>query len=732
MLCTMEGCRNTLAIILIGIASNCTAEVLPRPVRIAEQSATTTGPQEEQEQLAADGSSTLTSENADTPPAADVSGTADPAAGDAGDDLLSGDDELDALLDQDLSSLRRTSVAPALDVEVSTVSRQESTIGRSPAAVYVVNDEMIRRSGARTLPDVLRLVPGLHVANIDGSKWSISSRGFPDRFANKLLVQIDGRTVYTHLFGGVLWDINDLLLDDIKRIEVIRGPGAAIWGANAVNGVINIITKSASETQGVYAHGGGGDVQRAFTGARVGGRAHGVDYRVSGKWYDRDTFFDPTGRADDSSQQGRVGFRTDWKNQSCDQMTFQGDWYQGKNNLTFDRPIFGLSREQEDVSGGNVLGRWTRVLSDTSDMSLQFYYDRTDRVSSGFDQDINTIDIDFQHRFSPLRYHQLIWGLGYRNIWDRLENKQTPAFISTDPVRRTLERVSAFVQDEMTLLEDKLYLTIGTKLSHNTYTQFEVQPSIRTLWLPTESSAVWGAVSRAVRVPTRATEDIVLLGPPLPSPPFPPNTPTLVLGNRNMVSEELIAYELGMRQQVNPYFSWDLACFYNVYEDLLTTQTVFPPAAFPYVNFFNGSSADVYGLEISTQMQMTCDWKMTAWYSYLRTKSRYAPDALETPAETDGGAPINQAFLMSTWNPHRNVDVDIITRYVDRIRFDQIPSYIAMDVRMAWRPTSALELAVVGQNLLDSSHPEFAASTYTVEVPTEVPRGVYGMATLRY
>ena len=340
--------------------------------------------------------------------------------------------------------------------------------------MYVIDEEMIRRSGARRLPDLLRMVPGLFVGNIDGSKWSISSRGFANRFANKLLVQIDGRTVYTPLFGGVFWDVQDLLLDDIKRIEVIRGPGATIWGANAVNGVINVITKSAADTHGLYASAGVGSVEHGFAGARVGGRTQrGIDWRVSGKWFERGRFFDPSGRADDSSGQGRIAFRTDWQPRCGDQVTFQGDLFQGSNEQTFDRPSLGFSRDTEHVSGGDLLGRWTRVFSDDSDVSLQVYYDRTDRITSGFDQATNTIDIDFQHRFQAFDYHSVIWGLGHRNIWDILKNDQSPAFIAVDPERRKLEWYSAFVQDEITLLTDKLYLTLGTKLSHNTYTQFE-------------------------------------------------------------------------------------------------------------------------------------------------------------------------------------------------------------------------------------------------------------------
>ncbi len=652
---------------------------------------------------------------------------------DPSDDDSSSDDELDALLSQDISNLRRTSVTPALDVEVTTVSRQQSTVGRSPAAVFVVSEEMIRRSGARTIPEVLRMVPGLHVANIDGNKWSISSRGNAGRFANKLLVQIDGRTVYTPLFGGVFWDVQDLLLDDIKRIEVIRGPGATIWGANAVNGVINVITKSASETHGVYVNAGGGSTQQAFTGARVGGRTEqGVDWRVSGKWYQRDKFFDPDARAEDGSQQGRVGFRTDWKTDSNDQVTFQGDWYKGTNNHSHDSPIFGFKRSTEEVAGGNVLGRWSRLLSDDSDVSLQFYYDRTDRITQGFDQDTNTIDLDFQHRFSPLKHHKVIWGLKYRTIWDRLKNNLNPALISVSPERRTLDRYSAFVQDELSLVDDELYLTLGAKISHNTYTKFEVQPSIRMLWLPNETSALWAAASRAVRTPTRISEDLVLLGPALPSPPFPPNTPTRVLGNRDVVSEELIAYEIGYRKQVSRQFSWDAAAFYNVYDDLLAARNVVPAVGLPFIEFFSGNMADTYGIELSSELQMNSRWKLRSWYSYLKMNAKYDPASNQLTAGIEGSTPINQAYLMSSWDVGRSVEVDLIARYVDVIRFQQIPGYLTMDLRCAWRPSRHFELSVVGQNLLDSYHPEYAGSGFTGEIATEVPRGVYGMMTYRY
>lgn len=442
--------------------------------------------------------------------------------------------------------------------------------------------------------------------------------------------------------------------------------------------------------------------------------------------------FDPAGRADDGSQHGRVAFRTDWQTAACDQVTVQGDWYKGTNGLAYDRPIFGFATDNEEVGGADILGRWSRVYSEDSDVALQFYYDRTDRINSGFDQDTNTIDIDFQHRFSPWHNHRLIWGLQYRNVWDRLKNTQTPAFISVTDQRRVLERASAFMQDEITLAEDKLYLTLGAKLSHNTYTHFEIQPSIRMLMLPTDDSALWAAVSRAVRTPTCTTEDLVLLGQPLPSPPFPANTPITIVGNRDVGSEELIAYEIGFRRQQTHNLSWDAAGFYNVYEDFLATRTVVPPLSLPVTEFFNGGSADVYGLEIASEWQVNCCWKIRAWYTYLNVRSKYDGSATQSPEKDRLGTPVNQAMVMSSWDVGRRVECDLITRYVDAVRFAGIPSYISMDLRLAWRPTHLLELSVVGQNLLDPHHPEYAGSPFTNEISTEVPRGIYGMATLRY
>ncbi|NLE39869.1 MAG: TonB-dependent receptor plug domain-containing protein, partial [Pirellulaceae bacterium] len=370
-------------------------------------------------------------------------------------DVSPNGDPLD-MLDMPLEQLSKVAVtAPALDMEVSTVSRTESTVGKSPAAVFVVTNEMIRRSGATCIPEVLRMVPGLDVARVDSHTWMITSRGFSERFANKLLVLIDGRSVYTPLFSGVYWDSQDTILEDIERIEVIRGPGATIWGANAVNGVINIITKKASETQGVLVGSGGGNHDRMVNVARYGGGDdRGFSWRIYGKQFERGPGYLPEG-AHDGWGQGRGGFRADWEVNRNTTWTVQGDFYGGTDGLDMyeinpDSPRFlGMVSPKENISGANVLTRWTRVLDEESDWSLQMYYDRTMRDQPILRQEIDTFDLDFQHRFSLGSRHAMIWGLEFRQVHDNLEYQSFyDGFI---PGQRTMDTFSGFIQDQITL-----------------------------------------------------------------------------------------------------------------------------------------------------------------------------------------------------------------------------------------------------------------------------------------
>jgi iron complex outermembrane receptor protein len=644
------------------------------------------------------------------------------------------DDELDSLLNQDITQLRNTSVSPSLDIQVTSVERQKSTIGRTPSAVFVITQEMIQQSGSRTVPELLRMVPGLHVAHIDGNKWSISSRGFGGRFSNKLLVQIDGRTVYTPLFAGVYWDAQDVLLDNIERIEVVRGPGATAWGANAVNGVVNIITKSASQTHGTYVMSGGGTTERGFSGARVGGQTQqGIDWQFSGNWFERDNFVAAPGgpSSNDGADLGHVSFRTDWEPTHDDTLTLQGDYYDGKSGTSNFLAFQPFSQTTSLLSGENVLGRWTRTYSADADSSLQAYYDRTHRVDLGFTQTINVVDIDYQNRFRLNERNTFIWGTGYRNIWDDLSNDQFMPIISADPAKKTVQWYSAFGQNQYTISEDLAYLTVGSKLSHDTFAKWQVQPSARLLMLPSEQSATWLSVSRAVRTPSRATRTLNILVDELP-PPAPPGTPLYFEGSGTAAIEKLIAYEWGYREQTTEYFSWDLATFYNVYDDFESSRLNVDGLGLPVINVYEGGEAKGFGYELYSLTKMTDSWSLRSWYSFLRVDVNYDSASIESPSDAEGSVPKNQAYLMSSWTLPRNWQFDLIGRYSDTIPALGIDSYTEMDARISWRKSKHVELTVVGQNLLDRSHPEYGTNIYTGDVVTEVPRGVYGMVQVRY
>lgn len=407
-----------------------------------------------------------------------------------------------------------------LGATVTSVARREEQLAQSPAAVQVITPEEVRRSGATSIPEVLRLVPGLQVGRVDSHNWAISSRGFNDLYANKLLVLIDGRSVYTPLFSGVYWDAQDVMLEDIERIEVIRGPGAALWGANAVNGVINVITKKTASTQGFLATVGGGNYERGFGAFRYGGKlGDSANFRVFGKYSDRGNSLSlGGGRAEDAWGMGRIGFRIDWDAPDSNLLTLQGDIYSGREDQLYRRldptrsftPYFDHARDS--LSGGNIIARWTHTVSQENEFTLQTYYDRTNLNSAVLGEKRDTFDIDFQHRFPLGERQTIVWGGGYRWTQDELRNSLEVAFA---PDRRASNLFSAFVQDEITIARDLVTLTLGSKFEHNDYTGFEIQPNARLLWTPTEKTSVWTSVARAVRTPSRADHQVSLRAEPV-------------------------------------------------------------------------------------------------------------------------------------------------------------------------------------------------------------------------
>src|SRR6266498_448803 len=612
--------------------------------------------------------------------------------------------------DQSPTQLKKLSLEQLMDVEVTTVSKRPEKLTEAASAIQVISQEEIRRSGVSSIPEALRLAPNLQVAQIDSRQWAISARGFNNGLANKLLVLIDGRTVYTPLYAGVFWDAQDTLLEDIDRIEVISGPASTLWGANAVNGVINIITKSAKETPGLLLQDAGGTELRDFGGVRYGGDVTPeLHYRVYGKYFDRDSTVLPDGRdATNHWYMGQGGFRVDWDATNRNLVTVQGDIYDGR--------IAQPGANDIVVSGDNVLGRWAHTFSEDSDCTFQMYYDRTRRRIPGtFSEDLDTYDFDGQHRFQLGQRNDVVWGLGYRLMEDEVGNSAVLAFL---PPRKTLHLYSAFVQDEIALVRDRLHLTLGTKVEHNDYTGFEYQPSGRLAWKLSPRQTVWGAISRAVRTPSRIDNELF----------FPSNPPFLLQGGTNFVSEELLAYELGYRVQPHPRLSLSVAAYYNDYDKLRSVERVNPTNAFPIV-IANGQSGESYGAELTADYRVTDWWRLRAGYSELQIHIRPKPGSTDTShGSTESNDPNHQFFLRSSLSLPDHWELDSTFRYVTHIANQRVPAYGELDVRLAWEPIPKLELSVVGQNLLHNQHPEFGAMAGR----QEIERGMFGKVLWRF
>ncbi|PYV34629.1 MAG: TonB-dependent receptor [Acidobacteria bacterium] len=610
---------------------------------------------------------------------------------------------------QSAAKLKTLSMEQLMDIEVTSVSKRPEKLSETASAIQVITQADIRRSGATSLPEALRLASNLEVAQVDSRQWAISARGFNNTTANKMLVLIDGRTIYTPLYAGVFWDAQDTLLEDIDRIEVISGPGAALWGANAVNGVINITTKNAKDTQGALLAGGGGAELRGFGGVRYGGAlGSGLHYRVYGKYFDRDSTALPSGRdAANDWHMGQGGFRLDWDAPRGDFFTLQGDLYSGR--------IAQPGLDNIAVEGGNVIGRWSRIFSEHSALKVQFYFDRTHRDIPGtFREDLDTYDVDVQHRFALGERQDFVWGLGYRLIEDDVGNTRALAFL---PPRVSRQWFSAFGQDEIALVKDRLHLTLGTKIEHNDYTGLELQPSGRLAWKLSPRQTAWAAISRAVRTPSRIDRE--LFAPA--SPPF------LLAGGPNFVSEELTAYELGYRIQPVERLFFSLATFYNDYDKLRSLQRLNPPAAFPFV-LANGLKGESYGAELTADYTLTDRWRLRAGYTELRVHSRPRPGSTDAPSgRSESNDPNHQLFLRSSLDLPRHFEFDTAFRYVTRIANQSVPAYTELDVRLGWQLSPKLEFSIVGQSLLHNHHAEFGDPT----VRQEIERSVYGKIVWR-
>ncbi len=640
----------------------------------------------------------------------------------------------------ELQDLANLSLEELSELSVISVTRQPQRLAESPSAIQVITREDIRHSGASSLPEALRLATNLQVAQDGAQKWIITARGFSSDVGNKLLVMIDGRTVYTPLFSGVFWERQDYLLEDIERIEVISGPGGTLWGTNAVNGVINIITRGAADTQGLYAEAGGGSELRGTAGLRYGGTlAPDVNYRVYGKYTERDETVSAIGaESRDSADMKQAGFRIDAARSLDNTYTLQGDVYENTSDTD--------TGQEGSTKGVNILGRWTHQLAASSEMTLQLYYDRTrlnlpvpalvlgglPLAGAGtFRDTLETFDADFQHGFALGARSRLVWGLAYRSTQDDVENAPGLAFF---PTQLDQEIYSGFVQNEITLAPERLILTLGTKFEHNDYTGWETAPNARLQWNVADDHTLWAAVSRAVRMPSRIDRDFSQ-----PAPSQPPFNIVLLTGGSRFGSETVVAWETGYRAQFSTNLIAAVSFFYNEYDDVRSTSLSppSPPFGLPFPLFFeNNVEGETHGLELTLTYQARDWWRLSGSYTLLKEDMQVKSGRFDfNNALNETADPEHQVSLRSTMDLSANVALDVGLRWVDDLVknnagvADNTPSYAALDVRLGWTPSPNLEVALVGQNLLDAQHPEFGNTSPSRR---EIERGFYGKVAWRF
>ena len=577
-----------------------------------------------------------------------------------------------------VADLADLSIEELGNIQITSVSKHSERLSDAPAAIFVITGDDIHRSGATRLAEALRLAPNLEVARVSASSYAVSARGFNNTIANKLLVLIDGRTVYTPLFSGVFWDAQDVMLEDVERIEVISGPGATLWGANAVNGVINVITRHASDTQGAFAYGQAGSLDRG-AGARYGGTMGGAGaYRVYGRFFDVFNTSRTNGAtASDGWGKGQVGFRTDWGT-ATNAFTLQGDAYRG----SLDQAI----GDDSSISGNNLLGRWNRDLAGWGQLQVQSYLEHTERDIPGtFAERLNIFDVEFQHGLRAIGAHRLTWGGGYRYGDDRVSNS---AFLAFLPADRGMRWANVFAQDEIAL-EENLRLTLGAKFESNYYTGTESLPSARLAWKPQPQSLVWGAVSRALRAPSRIDRDF-----------FVTAGPTQLAGGPDFASEVVKVIELGYRDQPSPQATYSVSLFHNIYDKLRSVEPVSPTTSV----LGNKMEGTADGLEAWGNYQPARNWRLSAGVFFLRQHLRPKPDSGDPNVSAAGNDPAHQWLLRSSFDLPYSTELDIRIRRVGALPNPSVPAYTAADIRIAWRLQRELELSVV---FIDSGHVEF-------------------------
>ncbi|HLF97572.1 MAG TPA: TonB-dependent receptor plug domain-containing protein, partial [Methylococcaceae bacterium] len=621
------------------------------------------------------------------------------------------------------------------------------------------------------IPDLLRFVPGAQVAQMNGSQWAVGVRGLAGIYSNKLQVMIDGRSIFNPVFSGVHWDHYGLMLEDIERIEVIRGPGATQWGSNAVNGVINIITRTARNSQGLLASGGGGNVQTGFGAARYGGKL-GEDawYKVYAKHSTQDNFEEVTPpsalgdrprftgkEAHDRWKDDRGGFRLDWDASSADSLTFQGDFFQGASDRRTALPVFPSGFEDEkitmDNSGETLAGRWSHAFSPDLRWETKSYWDHYRKVNhTWYREEVQTLDLDSQITWRWNERHEIVAGAGYRYVSDDLSDHIGDILYFT-PGKRKTSTYNIFIQDDFALIPDTLDFIYGVKYEYNGFAGSQAQPNGRLLWKISNAHRLWGAVSHATRTPVRLDQDFNLNFQRFTNPApnlFCPGGAGVscqfaLTSNPDQGSEKLDAFELGYRFTPYSDFSLDLAGFYNRYYDLRTFENrgfQLRPGE-PFIqNIFqraNLSRAETLGVEATANWQVAPRWKLSANYSHIRQFAHLDAKSNDTRKEphVEIQDPENMISLRSQLNLPGAVELDGTLYYVDDSPFEAInmpgmhaQSYFRVDTRLGWSPAPGLQLDLIGQNLLDNRHLEFV-DDFT-NMPSEVPRSVFARVTWQF
>ncbi|MFH1279461.1 MAG: TonB-dependent receptor [Candidatus Eisenbacteria bacterium] len=640
------------------------------------------------------------------------------------------------------------SLEELMSIEVTSVSKKPERISETAAAVYVITRDDIRRSGALTIPDALRLAPGLFVAQIDANKWGVTSRGFSGDFPNKMLVMIDGRTVYTTLFSGVYWDIQDVVLEDVDRIEVVCGPGGTLWGSNAVNGVINIITRHARKTEGTYLEAGAGVEEQGFLSARHG-RALGENgaWRVWAKYFDRDGSIGPEGEdLPDGWNAARGSFRFDWEGEGGSAFSAQGAAYKGESGVRYDfptlrRPYMYRVEEMTDLSGGHLLARWSLPSGESSETAVQVYADHTERTDSFQRRRRNIYDADAQHRSHPTDRIEVVLGFGYR-LTESTQDSTAQAWVDRELYDDFVHLPSAFVHSDIDLVPGKLRFSAGSKYEHHELVGHEFQPNGRILWKVRRDQALWAAVTRAVRTPSQVelhgNIHYATLPPGDESGGSPYPVMVLFKGDEEMKSEDLLAYEIGYRVRPTGRLSLQAAAFYNVYDHV---RTVSPgsarfkgdPVWYAVQPLVAGNlqSGVTYGLELSLEWRLHDRVRLRTDYSNLEADMDLMnSDDVMTVGEAEGSSPRHQASFRVSSDLPGGLAADLHIRYVGELTEPVVDAYTELDAHLAWRPDPTWELSVTGRNLIHDDHLEYVSDLFVQE--GRIERSIYGAVTVRF